>query len=142
MYAEAPDAEQLAEHVLDEYGEYIQDVYGQNVRIKYLSKDSKKSTYLGKCSKATGKWKHLVNQDFIIEIFLPWWKQAKESEKKALLFHELKHIQMVEKETEDGDIEVSWKIRKHDVELFTSELELFGGWRDELKEMIEVCKEV
>ena len=142
MYSEALEVQALAETVVDQYGDSIQDVYGQPVRIKYLFKDSKKSQYLGKCSRATGKWAHLVATDYVIEIWLQWWKDALPNAKKALLFHELKHIQLVEKEDENGDIEISWKIRKHDAEMFVDDIALFGTWLPVHSEILEVCKEL
>ena len=142
MYSEAPDVEQLAETVIEENSENLQDCYGQPVKIKYLFKDSKKSTFLGKCCKATGKWAHLVATDYVIEIWLQWWKDALPNAKRALLFHELKHIQLVEKETPEGDLEISWKIRKHFAEIFHEEISLFGPWREEVAQIIDISKQI
>lgn len=142
MYSEAPEVAALAETVMDQYSNSLQDVYGQPCRIKYLFKNSKKSTYLGKCSRATGKWSHLTNKDYIIEIFLPWWKNADENAKKALLFHELRHIKLVEKETPEGDLEITWRIRPHEAEMFVDDISLFGTWLPVHNEILEVCKEL
>jgi hypothetical protein len=139
MYSEAPEVAQLAETVIDELGpDYLPDVYGQPIQIHYLFKNSKKSQYLGKCSKATGKWKHMVGKDFIIECWSPWWNSASDNEKQALLYHELRHIKLEEKEDESGNIEINWKIRKHFVEMFTEEISLFGMWRPEIEEVVKV----
>lgn len=142
MYSEAKEVEMLAEQVIDYYGDHLPSVYGQPLRIKYLFKNSKKSQYLGKCSRATGKWAHLTGMDYIIEIWYPWWSQASENERKALLFHELKHIKLEESETPDGDIEIKWGIQKHDSELFVKEFELFGAWRPDYEEIARVCKTI
>lgn len=142
MYSEAPEVQQLAEMVIEENPEDLADVYGQPVAIKYLFKDSKKSQYLGKCSKATGKWRHMTLVDYVVEVWSEWWKTALPNEKKALLFHELRHIKMEEKEDEEGNIEINWKIRKHDNEVFQSEIELYGSWRKEIAELVSVCKEI
>jgi hypothetical protein len=142
MYSELKDLEPLAEQVMEEYAEDLQDCYGQPCRIKYLSKDSKKSQFLGKCCKASGHWKHLTHYDFVIIVWESWWKSATELQKKALLFHELKHIKLEEKETPEGDLEINWKLRKHDAEIFISEMERFGAWHDPLEEVVSVCKEL
>jgi hypothetical protein len=142
MYSEVPEVEKMAETVIDQYGDTLQDVYGQPCRIKYLSKNSKKSQFLGKCCKASGFWKHLTDFDYVIIVWETFWKNATELEKKALLFHELKHIKLEEKETPEGDIEIKWSLAKHQVELFVSELELFGAWHEPLDEVVSVCKEL
>lgn len=142
MYSELKDLESLAEQVTEDYATELQDVYGQPCRIKYLSKASKKSQFLGKCCKASGFWKHLTDYDFVIIVWETFWKNSSELEKKALLFHELKHIKLEEKETPEGDIEIKWGIAKHPVELFVSELELFGAWHEPLDEVVSVCKEL
>ena len=142
MYSELKDLEPLAEQVIDEYGDSLPDVYGQPCRIKYLSKDSKKSQFLGKCCKASGHWRFLTDYDYVIIVWETWWKNATELQKKALLYHELKHIKLEEKETPEGDLEISWKLNKHQAEIFLSELELFGAWHDPLEELVVVCKEL
>jgi hypothetical protein len=140
MYSEALEVQELAEKVIEELGpDYLPDVYGQPIQIHYLFKNSKKSQYLGKCSKATGKWKHMVEKDFIIECWYPWWSSADENERKALLYHELRHIKLEEKEDENGDIEINWKIRKHYVEMFPEEISLYGTWRPEIDELVKVA---
>ena len=122
MYSELKEIEELAEKVLEENQEDLQDCYGQPVRIKYLVKDSKKSQFLGKCCKTSGPWKFLTDFDFVIIIWGQWWNSAHENEKKALLFHELKHIKMDEKEDEEGNIEICWKLKKHFAEVFSEEI--------------------
>jgi len=142
MYLELKDLEPLAEQVMEEYSSDLQDVYGQPCRIKYLAKSSKKSQFLGKCCKASGHWKHMTNFDYVVIVWETFWKNATEFQKKALLFHELSHIKLEEKENPEGDLEISWKLKKHDAEIFISELEMFGAWHEPLDGVVSVCKEL
>jgi hypothetical protein len=96
--------------------------------IKYLKLISDKSTYLGKCSLATGKWKYLIDKEFVIEVWEKWWEGATDSQKEALLFHELSHIDY--KDNDDG--EVTWRIKDHDVEEFNEVAKRYGDWNGEL----------
>lgn len=92
--------------------------------IKYLKLVSEKSNYLGKCSLATGKWKYLIDKEFVIEVWGKWWEQASDKQKEALLFHELSHIGF--KDSDDGD--VKWNIKDHDVEEFNEVVKRYGDW--------------
>ena len=91
---------------------------------------SEKSSYLGKCSKATGKWRYLVDKDFVIEVFSGFWEPATQNQKEALLLHELCHI--ISEENDEG--EITWKIKKHDLEEFNFVVEKYKDWRPELSE--------
>jgi hypothetical protein len=142
MYSELKDLEPLAEQVMEENSDDLQDCYGQPCRIKYLAKNSKKSQFLGKCCKASGHWRFLTDYDYVVIVWEPWWKSAELNQKKALLFHELKHIKLEEKENSEGDLEINWRLRKHDAEIFCSELERFGSWHTPLEDVVNICKEI
>ena len=45
-------------------------------KIKFLVLDAPRTSYLGKCSKATGKWKHLTGMDYVIEVWNGFWVTA------------------------------------------------------------------
>lgn len=108
-----------------------------DVRIRYLFNMDENWTKLGQCSLATGKWKHLTGLNYAIEINYTIWHKLDDTQKKALIAHELKHICF--EPSKDGT-EKKWKIRHHDVEEFIDVVKNFGCWSTDLKEMGEAIK--
>jgi len=102
-------------------------------KIKFLMLIADRSNCLGKCSKATGKWKHLTGIDYVIEVWQTFWDSASVEAKEALLYHELMHI--ISKETDEG--EIKWGIRKHDLEEFFEVAEKYGAWDLAIKTFVE-----
>jgi hypothetical protein len=127
-FFDAPQLEPISKKVIGAYDELA---HCKEAKIKFLFKSSEKSKYLGKCHRATGKWKHLTGYDFVVEIWSEFWNQAATDQKEALLYHELRHIMRVEKMKNDI-LTINWKLREHDTELFFGEVEHFGAWRDEI----------
>lgn len=84
---------------------------------------------LGKASKVTPRWRPLLDDDyhFIIWLAQDWWeKEARQSQQRALLDHELQHCYMLE----------GWepKIRAHDFEEFGCIIKRHGFWREDYGE--------
>ena len=124
-YNENQEVEQIAKELIPQMGwEHLPD-------IKFLMLVTEKNQYLGKCSKATGKWRYLVDKDYVIEVWEDYWSTATSEQKRALLYHELKHIDYGE-EKDDG--ELVWKIRRHDIEEFNDVVSKYKLWRPELQE--------
>jgi hypothetical protein len=61
--------------------------------------------------------------DFAVIISYSWWEHATEEQRLAAVDHELMHCDLT-----DGKA----KIKKHDFEGFTAELERYGAWREPL----------
>jgi len=101
--------------------------YPEQPLVKFLKMISDKSNYLGKCSRATGKWKYLTDKDFVIEIWDKWWETANEHQKEALMYHEVSHIDFKEK-----DDEITWRLKRHDIEEFNDVVKKYGTWNEEL----------
>lgn len=136
IYTDAP-LEAMAKTMIDKYDELA---HCRDAQIKYLYKSSEKSKYLGKCSKASGKWRYLTDYDFIIEVWLEYWDTASAMEREALLFHELRHIEKAIK-FKDGVETFKWRVRKHDVEVFMKEAERFGAWTPDLEALQDLLIE-
>ena len=126
-YRELPEVNEIAKELIPKMG------WLDLPRIKFLVLIAERSSYLGKCSKATGKWQHLTNVDFVIEVWNSYWVTATESQKRALLLHELLHC--TSKEKDDGTI--VWGIRKHDCEEFLRVVEQYGAWSLPLEELLK-----
>ena len=126
-YEESKEVNEIAKELIPKMG------WLDLPRIKFLVLIAERSSYLGKCSKATGKWRHLTSQDYVIEVFEKYWSTATIEQKQALLFHELLHI--ISKEKDDGTI--VWGIRKHEVEEFLRVVEEYGAWSLPLVELLK-----
>jgi len=130
-YREDQGVKELAGQVIAKYKE-LADCADAN--IVYLVKLSTKTREIGKCSKASDKWKYLTNADIVIEVWEPFWREFPKA-REALLYHELRHVRKKVKENEDGSVEVSWSVNKHELEMFLDEIRLFGYWSEPLKKL-------
>jgi hypothetical protein len=126
-YIVNPEVEEIANKVLP----VVQKAWFDVPRIVYLVKVADKSRYLGKCSRATGKWAYLVNKDFVVEVFDGFWQEATQTQKEALLYHELLHITC----EEDDEGEVKWGLKDHDTEEFVDVIKKYGAWNPVLEQI-------
>jgi hypothetical protein len=92
---------------------------------------------LGKCSKVSGLTAYYSDADFVIWIAADNCRETKITvgQMEALVFHELKHIEVTEDE-ETG--ELGYAVRPHDVEMFYDEVIRYGLWKHDLKGADEV----
>lgn len=78
--------------------------------------------------------------DFLMVIDLPWWEQASERDREALVWHELCHIkQETDKLGEpkfDRDGNPVFGLVEHDVAAFHSEVARYGAWSPDLEEVM------
>jgi len=130
-YCDAPDVQELADAVIEELGLIDADM----ARIKYLFKQAEKSKTNGTIALAGAKWKHLTGFDFVVEVWETFWMQATSLERRALLYHELLHIER--SETKKG---TKWSMRDHVVEAFPEEVQQFGTWSPQLKMLAEIIQ--
>jgi Putative phage metallopeptidase len=94
---------------------------------------------LGKCVKVSDLWKEFAAYDFVIVLNREVWedKTFGEARQKALLDHEMCHAAAVV--NEDGDPQYDernrrlWRIRKHDIEEFTSVVQHHGVYKRDLE---------
>lgn len=94
---------------------------------------------LGKCKKATDLDRELYAYDFVILLNMSFWQDAdvKESQRRALLDHELMHAQV--KLDEDGEYAIDirnryvYRIRKHDIEEFSAIVARHGTYKRDLE---------
>jgi len=132
-YEDAPMVESLARELIEKYE--LHDA--KEAHVKYLFYKADESSYLGKCSRATGKWSYLTGYDYVIEIWKPFWDSATDQARRAVVYHELLHIQ--KKVTKKG--KVRWLIRKHDVEEFLEVVQEFGPWSTMMQELKRLINE-
>jgi len=121
-YTEDKNIEEIGNRLLKEFN------FPEKPLVKFLKLIADNSSYLGKCSRATKKWKYLTDKDYIIEIWDKWWEKANETQKEALLFHELSHIGYQERNDN-----IIWKINDHDINEFNEVVKRYGAWDDIIK---------
>lgn len=88
-------------------------------------------TTAGRCIKTSNETKLLGNCDYIIEMSGDLWDKLDDDRRKILMWHELLHIHIIQNDkTGEWDL----KLRKHDLEEFTTIVKLHGvDWLDEIK---------
>ncbi len=97
--------------------------YLNGVRIKYLLVTPNISkTVVGRCIKSSSELKYFSETDYIIEFSNDIWEKVDEKTKELVMYHELLHILIVNKE--DG--ETSFQLAKHDVQDFSQILKHYG----------------
>lgn len=106
-------------------------ISARDAKIKFLFYESEREpNWLGRCSKASKKWMYIAGVDYVIEINYMWWREASALQKRALLFHELRHVMRVE--TKKG---IKWYVREHEITGFLDEIRIFGPWSDRWAEV-------
>jgi len=77
---------------------------------------------------------------FLVVINAPWWGQASDEEREALVFHELCHVQQAidhfGSPKFDRDGLPVFKCVGHDVEAFRSEVVRYGQWTPDLADFV------
>jgi len=98
---------------------------------------------LGKCCKRTDLDRELAEYDFVILLNAEVWPVLTGDLKEWLVFHELEHAQLViDGETEEPKMDdrgrFVCRVRKHDIEEFTSVIERYGSEKS-LLEAVREC---
>ena len=115
---------QLAEEVFQEHAD-LQWIRQSGISVGYCESDREKKSagalVLGECFLVREPWSAYCPHDFVIVIYAPNVLDLKESQLKILLYHELLHIDMDEKNGEPR-----YRIRPHDVEEFREVINTYG----------------
>lgn len=128
-YSECPELETIAAEILSNHP----TLDACEAKIKYLCFTANKSSYLGSCARATGRWKFLVNYDYVIDVFRTTWDVMTDKQKHALVLHELLHV--LKKSIISAGAKSPWALRKHDIEEFDMVEQTYGlRWTTEAKD--------
>ena len=102
---------------------------------------SKGKGVFGKTVKPSGLLKHFAQTEFVIWLAADHCREARygDREIEALLFHEMNHIGMSD-EDDDGNPSVPVLV-PHDVEMFRSEVEVYGLWDEQLRDVAPAFKQ-
>lgn len=80
-----------------------------------------------------------VEGDFLIEVCSNSWRNLTDELREALLFHELCHCNVIEKDDKrNGGTKIVYSTKDHEFTGFYDELEFYGPWRDTLPSMDEL----
>jgi len=135
-FGNAEEVELIAESLIPNYHPEL-----ATARIKYLfvEKAPKKGgrELPGKASKVSGKWEHLTELDFTIEVPAPTWDEASNEQRQALVDHLLEYC-TAEEDEKTGDFK--WLIREPDVREFSSILQRHSCWNDTLTDFVTVAQ--
>lgn len=105
-------------------------------RIKYICRNyaakSGDRKIPGNVYKMSGKFEHLVQCDFVIEVALEVWNDLQPQQRRALIDHFLTRC-VCEEDEKSGDRK--YKLQKPPVQEFPEVAERNGQWNDSLIEM-------
>ena len=132
-FVDAPQVRDLAEEVMaefDEFREVREAVDREEISIAYvfetkafdqLTEEFKPHT-IAKVTKASPLWRSLTERELVIQFRRPFWDAFDHDQRRAVLHHELTHIEL--ERTDNGRLKIS--LRAHDVEDFSSTMRPFG----------------
>ena len=128
-FIEAPDVETVAKQVISTYP---LDDKARDAKIVYLFTLEKKPGHYGKIMRPTGPWRYLSNYDYVVLIHKTSWESFTDTQKQALVYHELRHI--THRLTKEQKI--IWGLRDHDIEEFFEVIKNFGNWSPALQTLV------
>ena len=130
-----PEIARMAEQIREKHHEHL-----EGAKIAYVivpgSPKTKGKTVLGKCREITGIISLVTDADFIIQI--PWltWQGLTDTQRIAVLDHELSHYG-ADEDTETGA--VTYCVLPHDVEEFKDIIARHGFYTEDRMEFGETC---
>jgi hypothetical protein len=131
-YEEAPEVEKVAQKIIGKYHSHLVEA-----KIHYLFRKGpwtaqNRETW-GKAAKVTGVNHYLTGFDFIITVSRDVWDELTESQREALVDHQLEHCN---KDT-DSNGNPKFNIIGHDIEDFVSVIDRHGFWTPDLAKVKE-----
>ena len=130
-FIESPEVEIIAKQVISAYP---LDPKASEANIVYLFTLEKKPGHYGKIVRPTGPWRYLAKYDYVVLIHKSSWGSFTDTQRKALVYHELRHI--THRLTKEQKI--IWGLRDHDIEEFFDVIKQFGNWSPALQALVEI----
>lgn len=119
-YEPADDLRELAEKIINRFPEFY-FLKEFDIKVDYVrsfeAKKSKGRPVCGECRKVTGPYKAYLPYDFVVTFYEPNIDWFTENQRKILMLHELKHIEITER---------GLTVKPHDTEDWDSILREFG----------------
>lgn len=116
----APDLQELGELIINRFPQLI-FIKEFNIKIGYVrayeNKSAKGRAVFADCRKITSSYRAYLPYDFLITFYDPCVATLTTNQKKLVMYHELRHIEMTPK---------GFGVRPHDIEDFEEILRSFG----------------
>ena len=140
QYFKADAVKELAEKIIRARFAAIKE---NDIPIKYLfrseAQTSQDKIVAGRCIKQSDLQHSIHGFRYVIWIAADIWEELDDTQREALVYHELSHIRI---EFDDEKQKVKYSTRKHEVEFFIDELETYGAWHDGLRKVVKVSRQL
>lgn len=141
----APDVEAIANELIGEIHMHLSPA-----RMLYLFTNKKRKrcdrVVLGTAQKLSGMQKFLSSgnsavefgYDFIILVGKVEWAELEDSQRRALVDHELCHCGVKDPDADEPE----WTLKGHDIEEFKAVIERHGFWKHDVKDFAETVQQM
>lgn len=129
-FTSAEAVEEIAQRLI---GNYHPELGTARIKFLFQEKAGKKGgkVILGKAQKVSGVLEHFADADFLIVVALDQWNDLAANRRTALVDHLLERC-TGEEDPEDPGAEMKWKTREPDVHEFSTILQRYGAWSEDL----------
>ncbi len=128
-YWRDPQLEEMGKELVQEIHEHLREAeFSYLLTSRPMNRAGK--TLAGKARKVSGVLHYYTQSDFLIIVSNDFWQEAADTDRRALLDHELCHCS-VEYDKEGGR---QWTLKGHDIEEFIAIIDRRGLWHNELKQ--------
>jgi hypothetical protein len=131
LFDDIDSLKEVADQILPQHHSHL---VGAGIRYIGRSRAAKRAgiPVPGNVYKMSGKFRHLVGVDFVVEVALDLWNNMTLDQRTALTDHLLSRIVGVEDEVSGA---MKWSIRQPSVQEFPEVAERHGEWNDGLVEL-------
>jgi hypothetical protein len=138
----APEVQKIGDALVGKYHTHLQE-YDVLVRYWFRDDTPKKNgaLVLGTCERVTGKAKMHAKQEldfFLIIISEPQWEKLDDTQRMALVDHELAHAWC---EYDEEKEELVLSLRPHDLEEFGDIVKRYGLWKQDITQFMVAAQE-
>jgi len=151
-YDISPRIREIAEELINDHHPHLKDA---KELIEYYVRDDGGVDWAGKCKKCSSFERFLPGMTFHIFIIEPAFENWPQDKLKALIDHELCHVQrktgmiitdpntmqIVKREWADKKDPDNWYIRDHDVEEFSDVISRHGLWDQGIEKFAKAVRE-
>jgi hypothetical protein len=145
-FVRSPEVEELAGEVMDEWPEFepIRTAIDDGLAIAYVfetkpfdpTKDEYKRHVVAKVTKASPIWQCLADVRLAIQFRQWFWNKYTPEQRAAVIYHELKHIEITEPENPGDPIKVS--LKPHEIEEFYGVARRYGAILPDIANLVKV----
>jgi hypothetical protein len=120
---------------------YHSDLATARILYVFVSEASKRNgkEVLGKVQKVSGVTEWAIEKDFMVIVAQDKWQELTDSQRTALVDHLLERC-VGEEDENTGDMK--WKVRDPDVQEFSSILNRYGAWMEDLQNFVSVAHKI